>query len=108
MAINYPVNCDSSRKKTEFLYKAQEDLRLLHNIFSKWLHEGLTRKEYEGIPDILKKKYPFVDLKLSKINWDRFQKEDFTSRSNKICQEICVQRAVLKSSTAWPIDIGAI
>jgi hypothetical protein len=149
MAFNYPEDCDSPRRKAEFLYKAQEELRILHNIFSKWLHEGLTSEEYDELPFKIKEKYPYnlseylitkrykkpiiaigaseectnfeekrgdfemEDIKssvktLPQAEWDKFQKEEFTLRSNKICQEICVQRAEFKKSTQRPIDIGAI
>lgn len=107
MALIYPVNCDSPRRKTELLYSSQELLRLLHNAFSKWLHEGLTKEQYSLFPDKIKTRYPYI-AKLPKADWDKFQKEDFTPRSDKICQEICVQRAELKKSTAFSIDVGEI
>ena len=59
MTMEYPLTCDSARKKTEYLYKAQEELRILHNIFSKWLHEGLSKEEYEQIPEGIRVKYPY-------------------------------------------------
>lgn len=107
MALIYPATCDSPRRKTEFLYRAQELLRLVHNGFSEWLHEGLTKEQYNLFPEKIKTKYSYTD-KLSKADWDKFQKEDFTPRSDKIGQEICVQRAELKKSTAFSIDIGDI
>lgn len=105
--MKYPIDCNIPRRKTEFLYKAQEELRLLHNVFSKWLHKGLTTEEYEKLPKKFRDKYFYIK-KLPQIDWDRFQKEDFNSRSDKICQEICMQRAEFKKSTQWPIDIGEI
>lgn len=102
--MKYPLDCDSPRRRTEFLYRAQEELRLLHNAFSKWLHEGLTKEQYGLLPEIVKSKYLYVS-KLPKLEWDRFQEEDFTPRSDRICQEICVQRALLKKSL-WSVDLG--
>lgn len=107
MPLTYPDTCDSPRRKTELLYRAQEDLRLLHNVFSKWLHEGLSKEEFGKLPKKLQGKYPYTK-QLPKADWDKFQKEDFTSRSDKICQAICVQRTELKKSTAFIIDIGEI
>lgn len=107
MALIYPAICDSPGRKTELLYRAQELLRLVHNGFSKWLHEGLTEGEYSEFPIKVKTKYPYI-AELPKADWDKFQKEDFAPRSDKICQEICVQRAELKRSTRWSIDIGDI
>ena len=107
MAIKYPDGCNTPRRKTEYLYKAQEELRILHSIFSKWLHEGLSKDEQGQISESIRVKYPYCE-KLSKVDWDRFKDEEFTPKSNAICQEICVQRTDLKKSTEWLVDIGAI
>lgn len=106
--IVYPEDCNTPGKRTEYLYRAQELLRDLHNYFSEWSHEGGKIKvQYDTIPKALKDKYPHRP-ELSETDLKKFMEEDFTPRSNKICQEICIQRASLKSSTAWSIDIGDI
>ena len=107
MTIRYPIECADTGKRTEYLYRAQELLRKLHNSFSEWLHKGLDKNQYDKFPEKIKAKYPYV-AQLSQETWRRFQNEDFTPRSDKICQEICVQRAELKKSTAFTIDIGEI
>lgn len=107
MTITYPADCDNSRKRTEYVYRAQELLRLVHNGFSKWLHEGLTETQYNKFPIKVKTKYPYVPM-LSESDWNKFRNEDFMPRSDKICQEICVQRTILKESTEWSIDVGEI
>ena len=106
MGIKYPTDCNMPRRKTEFLYKAQENLRLLHNVFSKWLHKGLAEEEYNRLPEKIRNKYSYVS-KLSEADFAKFKDEVFTPKSDKICQEICVQRALLKSSD-WSIDLGDI
>ena len=108
MAIKYPTDCDLPSKRTEYLYRAQELLRELHNYFSAWLHEGkLTETQHKNLPKTISTKYPH-ESKLSERDLKKFMDEDFTPRSDKICQEICVQRALLKSSSIWSIDIGEI
>lgn len=104
--MKYPEDCNTARRRTEFLYKAQEELRLLHNVFSKWLNEGLTEKEYNLFPKRIKNEYSYVP-KLSEIDFAKFKDEIFTPKSDKICQEICVQRALLKTSN-WFVDLGDI
>ena len=106
MALMYPQDCDSPRKRTEFLYKAQETLRLLHNIYSKWLHKGLTEEEYNWLPEKIRDKYSYVP-NLSETDFAKFKDKVFTPKSDRICQEICVQRALLKTSD-WSIDLGDI
>ena len=107
MEVVYPKGCDSPRRRTEFLYGLQEKLRVLHNVFSKWLHEGLTIEEYNALSKKFQGKYSYVK-QLSKVDWDKFHGEDFTPRSDKICQGICVQRAELKKSVQWSVDVGDI
>lgn len=107
MAITYPLDCDTPRKRTEYVYRAQELLRRVHNGFSKWFHEGLTEVQYNLFPLKVKNKYPYVP-QISQEDWDRFKQEDFEPRSNKVCQAICVQRAYLKESVEWTIDVGDI
>jgi len=101
------VEGNTPRKKTEWLYHAQELLRLLHNIFSKWLHEGLTQAEYDALPQKIKSRYPFKP-QLTKADWDKFYREDFRPRSDKICAQIGVQRKELKQSTSWVINVEDI
>lgn len=117
MSIQYPIDCDSPAKRTEYLYRAQELLRSLHNSFSKWLHEGLSEEEFNMLPGKIKSKYPYKEFnievepnifRLSQRGWDLFYKEDFMARSNKLSGEICEQRDMLKASVNYSIDIGEI
>lgn len=106
--MKYPINCNTARRKTEYLYKAQEELRLLHNVFSQWHHKGkLTPDQYNSLPKVFREKYIYVS-NLPELALDKFMKEDFTPRSNRICQEICVQRAELKKSSEWHVDVGEV
>ena len=123
MAIKYPVDCDSPRRKTEYLYAAQELLRYIQNLMAYWYREGITRVQYDNPPLLnvpsalqpvvhriftyLKNKYPFTP-KLSQEAWDRFYREDFEPRSNKIIAQIGIQRAQLKASVAWEVRVEDI
>ena len=63
MTIKYPTDCDTSCKRAEYLYRAQELLRDLHNYFSEWSHEGgKTKAQHDAIPKALKDKYPHLEL----------------------------------------------
>ena len=104
--MKYPGDCNTARRRTEFLYKAQEALRLLYNVFSKWLHEGLAEEEYNLLSEKIRDRYSY-GLKLSEADFAKFKNEVFTPKSDKICQEICVQRALLKTSD-WFVDLGEI
>ena len=123
MAITYPSGCDSARRKTEWLYAAQEILRHIHNLFSYWYHNEITQAQYDNppLPDIpselrpttrrvfnyLKSKYPYK-AQLTQEDWDKFYEEDFKPRSVKICTQINIQRRELKNSIAWDVEIENI
>ena len=123
MAIIYPVDCITPSKKTEWLYAAQELLRHIHNLFSYWFHNEITQDQYDNppLPNVpenlrpmiktafvyLKNKYPFK-IQLTQADWDKFLTEDFEPRSNKICNQIGIQRKALLNSTQWTIDVSKI
>lgn len=123
MAITYPIDCDTPAKRTEWLYAAQELLRHVHNLFSYWFHNQVTQQQYDHppLPDVpaslhpairrifayLKSKYPYRP-QLDQADWDRFYREDFRPRQDKICTQINIQRWQLKGSTEWNPDVENI
>ena len=123
MAITYPVDCTTPATRTEWLYAAQELLRHIHNLFSYWFHNEITQNQYDNSPlpnvpenlqpmvktafTYIKNKYPYK-AQLNQEDWDKFLQEDFKPRSKKICNQIGIQRALLKDSTKWIIDVGEI
>ena len=100
MAISYPTDCDSPRRRLEYLYRAQELLRLFHNVFSRWRRTGLTQTQYNKLPAKIKNKYPYKP-QLTQGDILSFLADDFEPRSQKICSQINIQRGVLKQSTHW-------
>lgn len=107
MALKYPIDCITPAERTEYCYRAQELLRLMHNCFSKWYRESLTQIQYGELPQKLKTKYPY-GAKLIQKDWDKFLKEDFLTRSDTICTGINIQRAEMKKSTTWDIKVEDI
>lgn len=107
MAIIFPGDCITPAEQTEYSYRAQELLRLLHNTFGKWFREGLTQTEYDELPGKLKTKYEYTE-KLSKKDWDKFQDEDFEPRSTEIMSKLIENRHVLFESTKWDVKVEDI
>lgn len=104
---NIPEDCDSPGKRTEYLYIAQEQLRILHNLFGKWLKKGLTIKEYNSIPDNIKSQFKYVE-KISQGVFDKFVNSEFTLRSFAITKQLGVEKELLKKSSSWTVDPGKI
>ncbi len=95
--MRYPLTAITAKDRTEYLYIAQEALRLLNNKFVEWHEDGLYLEDYEKLPVAIKKKYGFVnsiDLTMLK----RFIDEDFMPRSETLCQGIVVERAKLSKA----------
>jgi len=86
MAIEYPQDCTTPAERTEYSYRAQELLRLDHNTKSQ----------------------DFKDSKISKSEWDTYKADTFEPKQATVIGEILKQRALLKASTKWNIDIGDI
>ena len=120
MAIPYPIDCDTPAKRTEWLYRAQELLRHLHNLFGYWSKHEITQEQYDNppLPDIdeqgrqllqiafnyLKTKYPYVP-QLSQEDWHKFLEEDHDPRKEKVISQILLQRAALKISNTWEVKV---
>jgi len=133
MAITYPIDCDTPRKRTEWLYRAQEKLRNIHNGMYVIKQYGITAQQWQNginlsafeechgdetvvMPDILKAKYypdyviedPPGTFRISEETMQMFIKEDFTPRQMRIGDQVCIQRALLKISAVWDMDAGEI
>lgn len=81
--IKYPGDCLTPSEKTEFCYRAQELLRLEHNIMGKKYKEG----------------------EITEIEWKEFLEDKFEPLSQKICEGININRELLKNSTKYFIDL---
>jgi len=108
--MNFPENCTTNMQRYQYTCKAQDELKTLHNVFAKWLNDGISRAEYDAIPISITKDY-YYKAKLPKEDWDKFYKE-WKNRLNNVLEELCTQRARTEDDYAelsvWTIDIGAI
>lgn len=84
--MKYPVTCKTSADRTEFCYRAQELLRLLHNAIGREYREG----------------------RIIKIQWEMFLDKKFEPLSQRICEGINVNRELLFKSTKYLIDLEKI
>jgi len=106
MPLVFPANCNSPRERTEYCYRAQELLRLVHNGMGKWYREGLTESQWDKFPNRLKNRYPYK-AQLTKKDWDEFG-DLFYKLSSKITEKLLENRELLKQSVAWTIDVDEI
>ncbi len=105
--MEYPIDCNTPSRRTEYLYRAQELLRKVHNFFVRWREEGITSAQHGLLPKKIREAYPYVPQITMEVYKD-FNDKHFVPRNIAIAQEINVQRALLKRSTRWNIDVGEI
>ena len=110
MAIIFPIDCITETDKIEYLYCAREKLRLLHNQVGKWRREGLTRVEYDAIPEKIRDVLPsFTDsVKLSDGDFEKFFQEEFFLRDHEISKAATLSFNECKKSTRWNIKVEDI
>ncbi len=86
MVLTFPGDCTTPADRTEYCYRAQELLRLDRNAKSE----------------------DFKEEKISESEWRTYLTNIFEPKQETIVTEILKQRALLKASTEWIIDIGTI
>ncbi len=108
MALTWPANCTTPCQRTEYCYRAQELLRLLHNKMGMWYRDGgVTESQYNNLlPQKIKNRYAYTP-QLSQEDWDDFL-DMFEGISNRIADKLLQQRELLKASLAWSIDVEDI
>ena len=105
--LGYALNCITPAQRTEYAYRCQEVLRLLHNTMGLWCREGLTQTQWNKLPVKIQTCYPYQEY-LSAIRWKDFRDNVFEPASQKIAEAICAQRELLKASTTWIIDVEGV
>ena len=128
MALQYPVDCDTPRKRIQFLLRFQYVLRIVHNGFGKWLNSGVSLTKYndmvhalahflqkteypgqtvENLETQIKAKYPYV-AQISETVWRQFLTEDFYPRHFLINSKIPGLRGQLRELLEWSEQIDEI
>lgn len=105
--MNYPVDCDTPRKRYQFLMRGQELARRLHNRMGRWFDSGLTASQWDKLPNKIKTRYPYK-INLSEGEWRDFLNVPFDKISNNIDVQVGIQRGLLFSSEQWTPDLDAL
>lgn len=120
MALVFPGNCGSDGDRLEYLYRAEELLRLQHNVMGKWFTNGISQDEYDnginydnrGIPIIVqltpntKFDYPY---KLQLIEEEfRIYQAKVERQQNSVIEEILKYKQKTREAITWSIDIDEI
>lgn len=100
----YPPGCDTPPERTEYAYRYQELLRLLHNEMGKWYKTGITKEEWNKLPLKIQQCYSY-EPQLTLTQWRDFLSTMFVPLQDKIVGAILTQRGLLKESTTWTITL---
>ena len=112
MAIIYPVDCTTSEKHLGYLQRVKELIKNLHNGMNVWQRDGLTLSQHTALfeNDLsgnIKSQFPYT-LKISKSNWDVFNKNVLERLNDEYIAALGPARKTCNESKRWPIDLGAI
>ena len=107
MAITYPINCVTPGDKLEWLTRAKELIKNIHNAFNVWHRNGLTLTQYNKFPQKVRNNFAYAP-KISDSEWDRFNQDFLEPLNSKICNQLGIQRAAGSVSTRWTIKIEDI
>uniref|UniRef100_A0A6M3LWY1 Uncharacterized protein n=1 Tax=viral metagenome TaxID=1070528 RepID=A0A6M3LWY1_9ZZZZ len=103
--LKFDVACITPETKTAFAYRAQEVLRLEHNIVGKWFREGIKQAEYDQLSASVKTMFKYSELLLSEKDWKRYLVDIFTIKNKTICHSINENTALLLLSTKYDINL---
>ena len=101
--FTYPIDCNTPAERTEYAYRSQELLRLLHNKMGEWYRDGIIKSDWDRLPIKIQKRYLYQP-RLFEEKWKDFKTSLFEPASTKIADAITTQRELLKASTKWSIS----
>ena len=107
MAVIFPANCKTPAQRTEYCYRAQELLRLLHNRMGEWHRDGLTQSQWNQFPQKIKDRYSYMP-QLSDADWRDFILNVFEPIEGRIVEKLLNNRQLLFQSTTWTINVEDI
>lgn len=105
--MQYPIDCDTPRRRTEFCYACQEKLRWLHNAMWYWLNTDVTQVQWGKLPLRIRNRYVYKP-RLTRQEWEDYRDNIEQKIDERIVTGILQNRAWLKISNKWSIDIGEI
>lgn len=128
MAYQWPVDCDTPRKRLQFCLRFKEVLRRIYNGFGKWRREGLTTAQYdklvaatahfiqkienpsaniETIKDTVRAQFPYTQ-QLLEADWLRFRNKVWKARSAIAEAMVVEQRTIVAQLLDWSEQVDEL
>ena len=112
MAIKYPIDCITPEERLGYLQTVKELIKKLHNGMNVWQRDGISLSQHTSLFEndlsgIIKSQYPHT-LKISKSDWDDFNKNMLEKLNAEYIAALGPARKACNESKRWPIDLGAI
>jgi len=107
--IKFPKTCTTNHNRYQYLSKAQNVLKKLHNIFAEWKTVGITEETYSKLPAKLKARFAYA-IVLSDEDWERFYRV-WKSKMLMVAEALSRYRALLEeeyTQSGWNVDIDDI
>ena len=114
--MQYPIGCDTTRKRIEYVIRLVELVRRIHILFGLWYRQPITEAQYNNqlsqMPDKIetwvRNNYPYKP-QLTKSDWDGFV-DIYKSKTVTLLKQRNIHFELLRTVTAWDndADIGDI
>ena len=108
MAINYPPLCVEDTEKLGFVKRALKLLYKEHGTMGVWFHpdkQVITLTRYQKLRPQVKSRWPYTGEKLSKAEWDKYFKERFDIKHERLISEKCFLESKLENSDRFSPNI---
>ncbi|VAV82523.1 hypothetical protein MNBD_DELTA01-1619 [hydrothermal vent metagenome] len=105
LSVRFPANCRTEASKIAWCYRAEELLRIYHNIMGRWSKRPIDNSEWDKLSGNIKARFSFKAEALTKAEWDEYRDNFHRPKEQAIIGASLASRALAKGSAFWAIDI---
>jgi len=105
LKVRFPANCRTEASRMAWCYRAEELLRVYHNIMGAWSKGPVDRSEWSKLAGNIKARFPFKEKALSRAEWGEYQHAIHRPKEQAIIEATLASRTLAKGSAFWAVDI---
>ena len=105
LSVSFPVNCQTEASRIAWCFRAQELLRVYHNIMGGWSKGAIDISEWNKLSPNIKASFPFKAKALTGAQWQDYQESVHRPVEQAIVEASLANRGAAKNSSFWAIDI---
>ena len=121
--IKFPTDCLTDQQRYAYCYRAQERVRIVHNIVGRWYKVGITEAQYDNggnlpdaaydggtvfvrLPVLIKNLVNGGDYKaqLTETEWNQFKTHIYEPLQSVITAQLLKYRKKVREAATWSPD----